>query len=33
MDRFEEERSYLFSIGISAEFLTGAREIGRDGLA
>jgi hypothetical protein len=33
LDRFEEERSYLFGIGIPAEFLPGAREIGRDDLA
>ncbi len=33
LDRFEEERSYLFGIGIPAEFLPGARELGRDDLA
>ncbi len=33
MDRFEEERSYLFGIGIPAGFLPGAREFGRDDLA
>lgn len=33
LDRFEEERSYLFGIGIPAGFLPSAREIGRDDLA
>lgn len=33
LDRFEEERSYLFGIGIPAGFLPGAREIGCDDLA
>ncbi|MGH3821653.1 MAG: hypothetical protein ACRDRA_02225 [Pseudonocardiaceae bacterium] len=31
--RFEEERAYLFSIGIPAEFLPSARELGRPDLA
>jgi TniQ len=33
LDRFEKERSYLSGIGIPAEFLPGAREIGRNDLA
>jgi hypothetical protein len=33
LDRFEEEHSHLFGIGIPAEFLPGAREIGREDLA
>jgi hypothetical protein len=28
LDRFEEQRAYLFGIGIPAEFLPGARELG-----
>jgi hypothetical protein len=32
LDRFEEQRAYLFGIGIPAEFLPGAREFGRDDL-
>lgn len=31
--RFEEQRAYLFGSGIPAEFLPGARELGRDDLA
>jgi hypothetical protein len=31
--QFENERSYLFGIGIPGEFLRGAREIGRADLA
>ena len=30
--RYEEERSYLFGIGIPAGFLPTARELGRDDL-
>jgi hypothetical protein len=33
LDRFEEERAYLFGIGIPAAFLPTAREFGRDDLA
>jgi hypothetical protein len=29
LDRFEEERSYLFGTGVPAEFLPSARELGR----
>jgi hypothetical protein len=32
LDRFEEERAYLFGIGIPAEFLPSARDFGRDDL-
>jgi hypothetical protein len=32
LDRFEEQRAYLFGIGIPAEFLPSAREFGRDDL-
>jgi hypothetical protein len=33
LDRFEEERAYLFGIGIPAGFLPSARELGRTDLA
>lgn len=33
LDRFEEERAYLFGIGIPVEFLPNARELGRIDLA
>src|SRR6266536_6283703 len=33
LDRFEEERAYLFGIGIPAEFLPSARDLGRTDLA
>jgi hypothetical protein len=33
LSRFEEERSYLYGIGIPAGFLPSARELGRDDLA
>lgn len=33
LDRFEDERAYLFGIGIPAEFLPSARELGRIDLA
>jgi hypothetical protein len=33
LDNFEEQRSYLFGIGIPAAFLPGARELGRGDLA
>lgn len=33
LDQFEEERAYLFGIGIPAEFLPSARELGRIDLA
>jgi Resolvase, N terminal domain len=29
LDRFEEERAYLFGLGIPADFLPSARELGR----
>jgi hypothetical protein len=29
LDRYEEERAYLFGIGIPAGFLPSARELGR----
>ncbi len=29
LDRFEEERAYLFGIGIPAGYLPSARELGR----
>ncbi|MDA5284450.1 hypothetical protein [Streptomyces sp. Isolate_45] len=32
LDRFEQERSYLFGAGIPAAFLPGARELGRTDL-
>jgi hypothetical protein len=32
LDRYEEERSYLFGIGIPGGFLPAARELGRDDL-
>ena len=32
LDRFEDERAYLFGIGIPAGFLPSARELGRDDL-
>jgi len=32
LDRFEEERAYLFGIGIPAGFLPSARELGRSDL-
>jgi len=33
LDSFEEQRSYLFGIGIPAAFLPSAREFGRTDLA
>jgi hypothetical protein len=33
LGRFEEERAYLFGIGIPADFLLRARELGRADLA
>jgi hypothetical protein len=33
LDRFEEERSFLFGVGVPAEFLPSARELGRADLA
>lgn len=33
LNRFQEERAYLFGIGISAAFLPTARELGRDDIA
>jgi hypothetical protein len=33
LERFEEERAYLFGIGIPTEFLPSARELGRTDLA
>jgi hypothetical protein len=32
LDRFEEERAFLFGAGVPAEFLPGARELGREDL-
>ncbi|MFC7331352.1 hypothetical protein [Marinactinospora rubrisoli] len=32
LNRFEEERAYLFGAGVPAEFLPSARELGHDDL-
>ncbi|MEE1806722.1 hypothetical protein [Streptomyces sp. BE133] len=33
LDRFEEQRAFLFGVGVPAEFLPSARELGRFDLA
>ncbi|MDJ0462656.1 hypothetical protein [Streptomyces sp. H27-C3] len=33
LDRFEEERAFLFGIGVPSDFLPSARDLGRTDLA
>ncbi|MFD1271805.1 hypothetical protein ACFQ51_06855 [Streptomyces kaempferi] len=33
LDWFEEERAFLFGVGVPAEFLPGAHDLGRTDLA